>query len=261
MNLALEITTTDVKKDEIAIFWLGQAGFLIKDNNGTTIVIDPYLSDCGERMKGFKRLSPKLISPSELKPDIYITTHNHFDHFDYDTIPIVSSNPQTHFMGPKTCVDLFLEMGIKKEKVNLLEKSKPIIHKNITLQAVFADHGTLAPDTIGLLLTVNGIRIYIAGDTAYRPDKIQDAIDFKPDIVILSINGKFGNLNSEEGSKYAKLTGAKIAIPCHFWTFKEHGGDLQSFSEEMRKHVQDCKTNFMHQGEKFVYSNLNKPYK
>ncbi|GAA0181271.1 MBL fold metallo-hydrolase [Clostridium sediminicola] len=256
MNLALDIATTNVKNGEIAIFWLGQAGFLLKDSNDTTVVIDPYLSDCGERMKGFKCLSPKLITPSELKPDIYITTHNHFDHFDYDTIPIVSSNHQTRFMGPKTCVDLFLEMGIKKEKVVLLEKRNPITYKNITIQAVFADHGTLAPDTIGVLLTVNGVKIYIAGDTAYRPDKIQDAIDFKPDIVILSINGKFGNLNCEEGAKYAKLTGAKLAIPCHFWTFKEHGGDVLSFTAEMEKHAPDCKENFMYQGEKLIYSNV-----
>ncbi|MBF7097787.1 MBL fold metallo-hydrolase [Alkalibacter mobilis] len=249
----IDLSTTNMKDDDIAIFWLGQAGFLIKDNKNTTVVIDPYLSDCGERIRGFKRLSPKLITPQELQADVYITTHNHFDHFDYDTIPIASSNAKTQFMGPKSCVDLFLEMGIKKEKVNLLAQNKPVAHKGITIQAVFADHGALAPDAIGILLTMKDKKIYIAGDTAYRPDKIQDAIDFEPDVIILSINGKFGNLNPEEGARYANLCNAKIAIPCHFWTFIEHGGDVQSFSEEMEKHAPKCKVKFMCQGEKFIY--------
>ena len=33
------------RKDELALFWLGQAGFLIKTPAGRAIAIDPYFSD------------------------------------------------------------------------------------------------------------------------------------------------------------------------------------------------------------------------
>lgn len=105
MKLRHQLDVTRLRKNEIAIFWLGQAGFIIKDYDENIVVIDPYLTDCGERIRGFKRLTPKLLSPGELEPDIYITTHIHFDHFDFDAVPIVSSCPWTKFFGPQTCVD------------------------------------------------------------------------------------------------------------------------------------------------------------
>jgi L-ascorbate 6-phosphate lactonase len=254
MKLRHQLDVTRLRKNEIAIFWLGQAGFIIKDYDENIVVIDPYLTDCGERIRGFKRLTPKLLSPGELEPDIYINTHIHFDHFDFDAVPIVSSCPWTKFFGPQTCVDKYLELGIKKERVSLLGCGTEITEKNIMIKAVFADHGRLAPEAIGILLNINGIKLYFSGDTAYRPEMIKDVIDFAPDIAILSVNGKFGNLNSEEGAKLASDIGAKIAIPCHYWMFKEHGGDPQLFEEEMKKHSPQCLTKFMCQGEMFRYS-------
>lgn len=254
MNLRYQLDVTRLRPGEIALLWLGQAGFVIKDSDETVIAIDPYLSDCGERIKGFKRLTPKLLAPGDLEPDIYITTHIHFDHFDFDAVPIVSACPRTVFYGPGSCVEKYLQLGIEKERVHLLECGTEITRKGIKIKAVFADHGTLAPDAIGVLLTVKGIRMYFSGDTAYRPELMKDVIDFAPDIAVLSVNGKFGNLNSEEGAKLAAMIGAKIAIPCHFWTFREHGGDPQSFAEEMKKHSPQCLARFMHQGEMLRYS-------
>lgn len=64
------------------------------------MVLDPYLTECGERIRGFKRLSPMLIAPEELAVDYYVTSHLHFDHFDYDAIPIVAQcTKRTLFSG------------------------------------------------------------------------------------------------------------------------------------------------------------------
>lgn len=245
--------TTSVNNNEIALYWLGQAGFIIKSYNNI-IAIDPYLTDCGERIKGFKRLTPKLISPSELKADIYITTHIHFDHFDFDAVPIAAKCNKTKFYGPKTCVDKYREIGIKNKRITLLELDKEININDITIKAVYADHGTLAPDAIGILLKVNGIKLYFSGDTAYHPEKMSQVIDFKPDIAVLSVNGKFGNLTPAEGANLSSIINSKIAIPCHFWTFKEHGGDPLLFEIEMSKQAPECEVKFMSQGEMFKYS-------
>jgi len=253
MNLQNNIESLILKNSQIAIIWLGQAGFLIKDSDGNIIAIDPYLSDCGQRIRGFKRLSPKLISPYEIKPDIYITTHTHFDHFDFDAIPIIATCQKTHFFGPITCIDKYKEIGINEDKFTLLEVGNEIKYGEVTIQAAYADHGTLAPDNIGILIKVNEVKLYFSGDTAYHPEKMDEVKNFKPDIAVLSVNGKFGNLNNEEGAKVANYIGSKIAIPCHFWTFKEHGGDPQGFEEEMSKYAPNCKIEFMYQGQIFVY--------
>ena len=253
MNLHYRIDNAKIKLNEIAIFWLGQAGFVIKDHFGNMMAIDPYLSDCGERIKGFKRMTPKLIAPGELEPDIYITTHIHFDHFDIDAIPIVAVCPRTKFYGPKSCVEKYLSLGINKNRVYLLECGTEIMEKEIWIKAVYADHGELAPDAIGLLLIINGIKLYFSGDTAYRPELMKEIINFQPDIAFLSVNGKFGNLDSTEGAKLASHIGAKIVIPCHFWTFIEHGGDPLLFRDEMKQYAPRSIVKFMYQGEMFRY--------
>lgn len=230
MNLAEEIRNTVVAPGDLAICWLGQSGFLLKDSGGTTLVVDPYLTNCGERMRGFKRLSPMLLRPEELTPDYYVITHLHFDHFDYDAVPVVAErSPGTRFLGPTSCQEKLEEMGIGQRRRIRLDRGERYQDESVTIQAILADHGGMAPDAIGVLVEMGGHRLYFSGDTAFHEDLFQSVAQFRPDIAMLSVNGKFGNLNAREGARAAELTGAKIAVPCHCWTFAEHGGDLGEF--------------------------------
>lgn len=115
MSLAEEIRACQVREGELALFWLGQAGFLLVDSLGQQLAIDPYLTNCGERIRGFKRISPMMLSPEAFHPEYYITTHTHFDHFDYDAIPVIARNGKTIFLGPESCQQemdmLYAELG------------------------------------------------------------------------------------------------------------------------------------------------------
>ena len=96
--------------------------------------------------------------------------------------------------------------------------------KRSLIRAVMADHGTMAPDAIGALGGVCRSSALFSGDTAFHSELFQEIRIFEPDIAVLSVNGAFGNMNAEEGAAAAELTGARYAVPCHFWTFMEHGG-------------------------------------
>ena len=102
------------------------------------------------------------------------------------------------------------------------------------VEAATADHGTMAPDAIGVLLEMGGHRLYFSGDTAFHEELFCGVAKFQPEIVFMSVNGKFGNMNAEEGARAAELTGARYAVPCHCWTFAEHGGDPGLFCECLR---------------------------
>ena len=68
-------------------------------------------------------------------------------------------------------------------------------------------------------------RIYAVGDSAYRDALIHEKT-IGADLVILPINGAFGNLNETEAAFLAKNLQAGTVIPSHFWNFAEHGGCL-----------------------------------
>lgn len=252
MSLASDIRNTLVPEGELAVFWLGQAGFLIKDENDVEFVIDPYLTDCGYRMRGFKRISPMLMTPAELSPAYYLTTHLHFDHFDYDAIQQVAENGDTVFLGPPSCTRQMYEMGIDPARCRTLEPGNSAEEPGIRITAVRADHGTMAPDAIGAVVEIGGHCLYFSGDTALHADWCREiAGRYHPDTAFLSVNGAFGNMNAAEGAAAAELLGVRLAVPCHFWTFTEHGGEPQRFKELLEEHKR-CRPYCMRQGERMI---------
>ena len=53
----------------IHLYWLGQAGFLIKNSIGKVMLIDAYLSDYVEKTDGNRRLMMAVAEPEELHPN------------------------------------------------------------------------------------------------------------------------------------------------------------------------------------------------
>lgn len=252
MDLATLIRDTRVRDNELAIFWVGQAGFILKDSEDRQLAIDLYLTDCGERKRGFKRISPKLLAPTEVAPNYYLITHSHFDHLDYDAIPLIASSQKTVFCGPESCIDQLREDEIREEQCILMKPGDIVLFEGVKVTAVKADHGVMAPDAIGYVVEMGGHCVFFAGDTCYRKDNNEVVSQYKPEVAVVCINGEFGNMDAREGAQAAIDAGAKIAIPCHFWTFVEHRGDPKAFAEYLEEHGQDCKAQFMQQGEVLI---------
>ena len=75
-----------VKRDDF-IGWIGHATFLIKLGN-TTIITDPVFSkNAGPLFFGPKRFTEPALTLNEIpKTDLFLLTHNHYDHQDMRTI-------------------------------------------------------------------------------------------------------------------------------------------------------------------------------
>ena len=106
---------------------------------------------------------------------------------------------------------------------------------------------------MGILLTFGDIKVWQVGDTAYRPAQWQGIYGAGVDVVTPPINGMYGNLNGIEAARLAGDAGAKVAIPCHFWTFAEHGGNPADFLNACPQYAPATKPLLMSHGECFVY--------
>ena len=254
MNLAGRIKDITVPKDNVAIFWLGNAGFVLKSDKDEIIYIDPYLSDCAERLYGFKRIYPSLIKASEVELDCILLSHEHGDHLDVDSIPEIMKEDNIKLIGPSPCIDKCLEIGVDRDNMIQVEEGDEVIFEGFEVRTVFADHGDLAPEAVGYIINFAGIKVYYTGDTAYTPDKMQYAFSLKPDILIPPINGKFNNLDPLEASLVARDCEAKVVIPSHFWTFAEHNGDLAKFVKCVDSVAKETETVLLTQGEAYLYS-------
>ncbi|MBQ7155168.1 MAG: MBL fold metallo-hydrolase [Synergistaceae bacterium] len=235
------------------IFSAGQAGFIVKSSSGQLLAIDMYLSDCVERLEGnfgFKRLLPKILTPSELEFDVVICTHPHFDHFDIDSVPAMMRH-RTKLFCSVECRRLvqMLHMEYYGSRIEYVRPEDSFTAGDFRLSFVKCDHGESAPDAVGVAAEVDGITVYEAGDTCLRLD-IAAELPKSPDVMIAPINGTFGNLSAEECSILAECLNPGVTIPCHYGMFAHQYGDLGRFYEVMtQKHLP---FRIMGQGEVFT---------
>ena len=84
-----EKVLSDLKKfkEDDYIAWIGHATFLIKLGN-TTIITDPVFSkNAGPLIFGPDRFTEPALNLNEIpKIDLFLLTHNHYDHLDKSTI-------------------------------------------------------------------------------------------------------------------------------------------------------------------------------
>jgi L-ascorbate 6-phosphate lactonase len=257
-HLADLIETTHVEPGTLAIFFIAQAGFVYKTPSGKRIAIDPYLSNCvtrleGSRRYGFKRMIPTPIQAEELAVDVALSTHFHLDHLDIDAIPVLAQRPGLHFIGAPDCQAEYEKLGLPPERYTILHRGESLDYGEFQLRGVYADHGDLAPQALGVILQVGEITVWQTGDTGFRPDQWQDLLAQGVDVIIPPINGAYGNLNAHEAAHLAHLARARVAIPCHFWMFAEHGGDPAQFIEACQANAPHTQPLLMAPGERFIF--------
>ena len=239
------------------LFSVGQAGFIIKSRAGQTMAWDLYLSDAGERLEGhdgFKRLLPKILLPSELQFDTVIASHPHFDHFDPDSIPFLLSNPNTKLYASLDCRKLTDKLVMQNCKTVYMAPGETYYEGDFTFHFVSCDHGTLAPDAVGAIISVDGKNICFAGDTCLRLDRTEDYLSFGAiDILIAPINGAYGNLNEHDCVCLSKALSPSLTIPCHYGMFASHGGNPGLFRKYMQEECPENPYLLMRMGEDYTW--------
>lgn len=221
------------------LFSLGQAGYVIKSQDGQTLGIDLYLSECVEPVEGhdgYHRLMPQIVNPKDLKLDFVIATHFHRDHFDIDAMPALMANGTTRLFCAYDCMDDVKRLGIDENRVTYVKPGDTATVGSYHIRFIHSDHGAGAPLEVGVLVTVDGKNILEVGDTSLHLDWKDEYLQAGPlDVLIAPINGAYGNLNEMECAQLADCLKPKLTVPCHFGMFASHGGNPGLFIEIMRK--------------------------
>lgn len=239
------------------IFYVGQAGFIIKTKTGKLIGIDLYLSDCVECIEsdhiGYRRLLPKILDANELLFDVIVCTHFHRDHYDIDSIPLLMNNQTTKLFCPTDCKSDVNKEWISQRRVNFVKPGENYSLEEFELSFVNCDHGKGAPEAVGVIVDIDNIRIFEAGDTCLRLDRINEYNHRGSiDVLIAPINGMYGNMNSRECAMLTAALNPRIIIPCHYGMFAAHMGSVGEFHKIMDEEYPNQKYKILGQGEQYT---------
>lgn len=228
-----EYMSFPVPAGKLRIFWLGQAGFLFKDGEGRKVLVDPYLSDYAAQNPPnttWVRLVPVPIPPENVQPHLTLCTHDHNDHLDPWTIAPIYTSSDSFFIGPTSSYNHFgaSDIGIPEARRAVLNRGETTTWNDIQISAVYANHTT---DSVGFVITMAGRKIYISGDTCFDSTLVNAVQAAQPDIMIVSINGKFDNLTADEAAQLVKACEpyVDVTIPMHYGMFAVNTEDPQVF--------------------------------
>ncbi len=204
------------------VTYIGQAG-LIFEKNGFKIMIDPYLSDSVEKInpKSFRRV-PVDESIFKIKPDVMIFTHNHFDHYDPETVKhFIDENSGITVLSPKSVWNDVKKFAGNNNYV-LFNRHTHWTQDGIEFTAVKAEHSDITP--VGVIIDDSKRKYYVTGDTLYN-EEIFDDIPNDIYALFLPVNGVGNNMNMTDAARFAKRVAPKKCIPLHIGMFDEITAD------------------------------------
>lgn len=225
----------------LQIFWLGQAGFILRTGDGRTILIDPYLSDSlarkyeGTVFPHTRMMEPPISADAIPRVDLVLVSHAHTDHMDPDTLGAVArTHPRAVFVCPERVKDIAVKRGVPIERLagatggEILEPIPgirifpvPSAHEELDI----TDAGSAY---LGYVIEVGGEKIYHSGDCVPYRELPGTLAAHSLTLALLPVNGRDsyrrkngvpGNFTLPEALEICESAGIPTMIAHHWGMF------------------------------------------
>jgi L-ascorbate 6-phosphate lactonase len=259
----------------VEMWWLGQSGFRLRQENGPEVYIDPFLS--GKE----SRVWEAPVGAQELaRAQLILCTHEHIDHFDKPAIKEAQARDGARFtlVLPRPLEKEATELGLPAERVVGAQPGEEIEVAGVKIHPVPAEHGVKVADAynfgkeisdgqvryLGFVVEMNGIRLYHAGDTTVYDGQVELLGRLAPHVSILPVNGRdffrerendiVGNMTPREALRLASEIGSEVLVPVHWEMFEHNRGFPEQLASELSSGDYGVSLLLLAKGARFWYS-------
>ncbi len=241
-------------KGKTEVTWYGHAAFVVKTPAGTTLAIDPWITNPADKDKTAIEKITKL--------DYILISHGHFDHVG-DAIAL-QKKTGAKIVGSSDLAGQLVAAGIPKEAAGFdtVGNAGGVLKltDEVTVAMVQAVHSSGFRATqdgpllfggapLGFVIRIQGgPTLYHTGDTAYFGEMKQIRDRFHPDVMLACIGGHF-TMDPKDAALAARDTGVKSVVPMHYGTFPVLSGTPQQLAAELKKTAPHAKVLQMQIGE------------
>jgi len=213
----------EFKINGISVRWLGHDSFII--NHIKKIYIDPC-----------------KIMEQKNDADIVLISHEHFDHFSPEDIRKVA-NEDTKIILTPDCLSKLSRFIVAGKTFTVRPGNKMKIGETVLIEALpaYNINKFKAPglpfhpkqnDWVGYLMTIDGTKIYFAGDTDFVPE----LRNIKADVAIVPVSGTYV-MTADEAAEFVNSIHPKFAIPMHYGDIIGTIGDAERLKKLSRSEV------------------------
>jgi L-ascorbate metabolism protein UlaG (beta-lactamase superfamily) len=204
-----------MRKQGLAITWLGHSTFIVRTPGGKRILFDPWLTDnpaCPEKMKK----PPKV--------DLILVSHGHSDHMG-DLLAVARASGAPVVANFELC-DWLERKGLTKLAPMNKGGSQEIAGLRVTMtdarhSSGFVDNGQMIymGEAAGFVVGLeDGVALYFAGDTSLFGDMKLIGELYRPAIAFLPIGDRF-TMDPAAAARACEMLGVSQVVPMHWGTF------------------------------------------
>lgn len=228
------------------ITWLGHAAFLIEGSK--KVLVDPFLT--GNPNAPLKAEDVKDI-------DLIIVTHGHGDHLGdaaeiakRNDVPVICIHELSRILSKKGVEAIGMNIGGTLSSEGVAVTMVPAFHS----ADVEDEKGEIisAGDPAGIILSMDGIKVYHTGDTDVFLDMQLIGELHQPDIMLVPI-GDVYTMGIRGAVKAVELVKPKVAIPMHYNTFPLIEKDPEDFKNAVEERGLNVQVTILRPGESFEF--------
>ncbi len=208
----------------LAVWWTGNAGWLIKSDN-LLIGIDLTLDND-------EKVQPPPVSAAEIAAnlDLLLVTHDHGDHCNSETIAELAKAGKCIFILPSPCLKVLDGIKIPHNRLLVPEPLHPFVVKGVRIEPIHAIHGnqeftvlTREPDFIekiahdcGYVFETHGKRFLEPGDSVLTEEHLS-----LRNIDVLFVSPTVHDMYIDRSTTLINHLQPAYIFPQHFGTYKE----------------------------------------
>jgi len=227
----------------IAVWWTGNAGWLIKSDDlliGTDLTLD-----------NDEKVQPPPVTASDIATDLDVVfvTHHHGDHCNPETLRVLAQHGKCTFVLPGPCLKELAGLDIRSDRLIVPEPLHPFTVKGIHVEPIHAIHGnqeftvlTREPDFVekiahncGYVFEIHGKRFLQPGDSVLTEEHLsQQSID------VLFVSLTVHNMYIDRSTVLINHLQPAYIFPQHFGTYKEIEEELfwrRGYPDELKSRL------------------------
>ena len=185
-----------------------------------------------ESEAGVIYIDPFRIRGEKNDADYILVTHDHYDHFSPEDIRKVTK-AESVLIVPDKMTSKAKELSSEVSAIEAVKPNESYNIKRLEFETIPAYNAlkpfhTKGAGWVGYIFTVDGRRIYVAGDT----DATKEAKSVKCDIALVPIGGTY-TMDAKKAAELINSIRPAVAIPTHYGSIVGSATDGQVFADHV----------------------------